>query len=734
MQQDLNDALKGIAQGATPKLSADAMEMLAEYAGIGFFNVHIPTGAIYLNRVIAQLTGYEPGDIPHTADTKFMLTFEEDRPRVFAAMDALDRGEKDAYAIEYRMRRVDGSVVSIAEHAIVLERDKEGHVVRLAGLGQDLSELKWAEERARSIEKEARHLLKDVPDEILAKQNRLLRAANAAAAMIIGGIHHDYEVVLRQAMSILAESVLADRVIIFRNREVDGKLQFFNRFVWSPDISSYDYGDSLYDMEKFLPNWETFAYEGTPVVLLYRDMPQSFKDFEGMSDVKAGMLLPLNLHGEFWGSVAFLNCTEEKLYTEDEAEIMGAGMLVIASSVSRNETFMKLNESRATAMAGTKAKGEFLSRVSHEIRTPMNAIIGMTQIADKTDDVDKIKACLAKIETSSEQLLDIINDVLDMSKIEAGKMEIEHAPFDFADLLRHVSSVNSVRLDQKKQKLVIDIGEPFAHYVIGDRLRLSQVLINLIGNASKFSPEGGEITIRTEKPRELDEGYLLAISVIDNGIGISADKIGQLFDSFEQADGSISRRFGGTGLGLAITKNLVELMGGSIAVESTVGKGSSFRFVVNIGQGELLPTRDDGDGKNSNSAPVPDLSDKRILVAEDIEINREIVAGVLEDTHAELIFAENGQLAVELFKADPTSFDLIFMDIQMPEMDGLTATETIRHSSAENARTIPIIAMTANAFKEDAESCIDAGMNEHVSKPIDVPELYGVLRRYLQAK
>jgi signal transduction histidine kinase/PAS domain-containing protein len=661
-----------------------------------------------------------------------MLTFEEDRPRVFAEMEALERGEKDAYAIEYRMRRVDGSVVSISEHAIVLERDKEGHVVRLAGLGEDLSELKWAEDRARTIEKEARRLLKNVPDGVLAEQNRLLRAANAAAAMIIGGIHHDYEVVLRQAMSILAESVLADRVIIFRNHEVDGKLRFFNRFVWSPDISSYNYGDKLYDMDEFMPNWEEFAHEGEAIISTAREMPPTFKNFEGITDMKAGMLLPLNLHGEFWGSVAFLNCTEEKLYTEDEAEIMGAGMLVIASSVSRNETFMKLNESRATAMAGTKAKGEFLSRVSHEIRTPMNAIIGMTQLADKTDDVDKIKDCLAKIENSSAQLLDIINDVLDMSKIEAGKMEIERAPFDFEDLLRHVSSVNSVKLDEKKQKLVIDIKEPFSYYVVSDRLRLSQILINLIGNANKFTPEGGEITIRVDKPRALDEGYLLAITVADNGIGISADKIGQLFDSFEQADGSISRKFGGTGLGLAITKNLVELMGGSITAESTVGKGSSFRFVINIDKGDPLPKSADGDEKSSRGLLAPDLSGKRLLIAEDIEINREIVVGVLDETHAELVFAENGKIAVDLYEANPTSFDLIFMDIQMPEMDGLTATEIIRRSDAENASTIPIIAMTANAFKEDAESCIEAGMNEHVSKPIDMSELYGVLRRYLK--
>ncbi|GHU66630.1 hypothetical protein AGMMS49983_16660 [Clostridia bacterium] len=726
-----DELLPGINPKARPKLTAEAMEALAEYAGIGYFHINIPTGDIYLNRVITQLTGYEPGDLPQNADTKFMLTFEEDRPRVRAAMEALDRGEKDRYSIQYRMRRVDGSVVSIMEHVIVLERDKEGHVVRLAGLGQDMSPLIWAEEKARSMEAEVRRLAKNAPQGELEDQNRLLRAANAAAAMIIGGYHQDYNVVLLQALSILCESVASDRVSIWRNREIDGHVYFFQRCSWTKEGSFSENDPSgLYDIEESFPDWREFARTGKPLLALKRDLPPGLQNFPGAKDVKSLMLIPLILHGERWGAVTFVDTVNERLFTEDEAEIMGAGTLVIASSLSRNETFQKLNDSRSKAMAGTKAKGEFLSRMSHEIRTPMNAIIGMTKIAEKTSDPEKIQDCLAKIDASSEQLLDIINDVLDMSKIEADKMEIVKEPFDFGDMLRHVSAVVGIKMDEKNQRLIFEQSTPFTRAMIGDRLRISQILINLLGNANKFTPEGGEITIRVSTSEADNQNDFLNIEVCDTGIGVSPEKLGRLFDSFEQADGSISRKYGGTGLGLAITKNLVELMGGTITVESEVCKGTCFRFSIEIEWDDPLSgTFGEGSGDRAGTS-VPDLKGKNLLIAEDIEINQEIVASVLEDTNANLVFAGNGRQAVDLFEADPLAFALIFMDIQMPEMDGLAATRLIRAGAAPNAKTIPIIAMTANAFKEDADLSLRAGMNGHIAKPIDTRELFNTLRKF----
>jgi PAS domain S-box-containing protein len=727
----MNELMSGFNQKTSPKLTAEVMETLAEYAGIGFIHVNIPCGDIYLNRVITKLTGYEPGDIPHTLDTKFMLTFEEDRTRVMAEMEALDRGERDSYQIEYRMRRIDGSAVAVKEFVIVLERDKDGHVVRLAGICEDMSKLTWAEEKNRALEAETRRLAKNVTHGELADQNRILRATNSAAAMIIGGFHQDYETVLRQALSILGESVMADSVSVWRNQELDGKMHFFQRCNWEKSGFVASAKESiLYDSDTTFPDWRNHTRQDKPILALTRDLPDGIRDFPGMERVKSFMFIPLTLHGEFWGSVTFADYTNERLFTMDEAEIMAAGMLVIASSLSRNETFLKLNEARTKAMASTKAKGEFLSRMSHEIRTPMNAIIGMTKIAEKTDDFDKVKDCLSKIDTSSEQLLDIINDVLDMSKIEADKMEIVKEPFDFANMLRHVSGVIGIKIEEKKQKLTFEQAEPFTHAVIGDRLRISQVLINLIGNANKFTPEGGEINVRVSTSLDDKHNVCLLIEVRDNGIGVSPDKLPGLFDSFEQADGSISRKYGGTGLGLAITKNLIELMGGKIAVESELGKGTCFCFTVGIGWGDVLTKNPGTNPHHGSSTSAPDLKGRRILIAEDIDINQEIVASVLEETGAALIFADNGKQAVELFESDPLSIDLIFMDIQMPEIDGLSATKLIRASASPNAKTLPIIAMTANAFKEDAQSSMDAGMDGHIAKPIDAKEVYGVLRKY----
>jgi CheY-like chemotaxis protein len=257
------------------------------------------------------------------------------------------------------------------------------------------------------------------------------------------------------------------------------------------------------------------------------------------------------------------------------------------------------------------------------------------------------------------------------------------------------------------------------------------VLINLLGNANKFTPEGGEIIVRISTSQVDAQTYHLGIEVQDNGIGVSPDKLDRLFESFEQADGSISRKYGGTGLGLAITKNLIELMGGSITVASTVGKGTCFHFTINIEKGEPLSVSNEESDAYSSNATAPALQGKRLLIAEDIEINQEIVASILEETGAELVFTENGRKTVELFAADPLSFDFIFMDIQMPEMDGLEATSLIRASGAPNAKTIPIVAMTANAFKEDAENSLRAGMNGHISKPINVKEVFSVLRKFL---
>ena len=846
-------------------LTENEMEQLCDLAGIGLLNLNVSTGDIQLDRNLTILAGYEPGELPHSENTKIMLTFEDDRPKVSQAFGDIMSGKRDHYQLEYRMRRKDGSIVSVRECAIVSERDMDGNVKRIAGLGLDLSKLKWAEEKARLMEQENRRLAKGATQGELAEQNRMLRAANSAAAMIIGGFHQDYEVVLEQSLQILGESIQADRAYIWRNKEIDGKLYCYPRAQWARLTSStFLDQDFLLAYDEFLPNWEELINQGYQFRTLVDQLSAAMQKFFDMQDVKSVMMIPLFLHGEFWGFVGFDECKNERIFTDDEAEIMSSGALVIASSVSRNETFKNLNEARKTAMDSTKAKGEFLSRMSHEIRTPMNAIIGMTTIAKRTDDIEKVRYCLDKVDVSSRQLLGIINDVLDMSKIDANKLEITNAPFDFEKMIQNIINMMQVRLEEKHLDFHLDINKVFTRNIICDELRLSQVLINLLSNAVKFTPESGSVTLMVRE-HEVEEGKSsLHIEVVDTGIGIDAQSQSKLFHSFEQADGSITRQFGGTGLGLAISKRIVNLMGGDIWVESEAGQGSKFIFEIEVEWGEDLPQKefettvpsslrilvvDDNEdvleyftnilgsfslecdtassgkeaiafveksiekeqyydilfidwnmpvmsGKSTvekikelagdkviyvmisvaewcdiekevkscgvtnflskpvlpsvlydsileltrknlvtmnakDSELVPDWKNKHILLAEDVEINREIVANVLEDTNVQFTYAEDGEQAVRLFREMGEQFDLILMDVQMPNLDGLMATRQIRELEEETGEEIPIIAMTANAFKEDVEVCLEAGMNGHLAKPLNLNELYVVLRAYL---
>ena len=391
---------------------------------------------------------------------------------------------------------------------------------------------------------------------------------------------------------------------------------------------------------------------------------------------------------------------------------------------------------RMEAEEANASKTKFLANMSHEIRTPMNAIIGMTSIAESSKDLERKNYALEKIKDASTHLLGVINDILDISKIEAGKFELSSARFNFEKTLKRIITVIQFRAEEKRQNLEVNIDGNIPAYLSGDDHRLAQVITNLLGNAMKFTPEEGSISVNTLLVSNENGICEIQIEVTDTGIGISPENQANLFEAFTQAESSTTRNYGGTGLGLAVSKSIVEMMGGRIWVESELGKGSTFGFTV-----KLIVSGTDSISETSQSQHTEDndtgeddidtFPGRRILLAEDVAINREIVMALLEPTLLEVDQAENGAEALRLFEESPNRYDMIFMDIQMPEMDGFDTTKAIRSCGASNGIIIPIVAMTANVFREDIEQCIAAGMNDHVGKPLDKQEVIEMLRKYL---
>ena len=552
------------------------------------------------------------------------------------------------------------------------------------------------------------------------QRTKLLQTVNAISAELLSSDNKSFDDEIYQSMKKIGSTLKVDKVQIWRNERKEEQVFCDQIYGW-PTAS---------ETVTFPPSWLPNMMKNQCINENAKNFSSDVRKYMEERNILSVIAIPVFIFNEFWGAVTFSDCQNERTFTDVEEAILRTLSLLFATSILRNKMTEDLVCQTELALAGSKSKSDFLANISHEIRTPLNAIIGMSSIAQRSNDIDDICRNLERIDVAGKQLLSVINDVLDMSKIEAGKIEMEDKPFELIAMLHNIKSIIDVQARQKQLNLVTELSPELPRVVIGDETRLSQVLINLLSNAVKFTSKSGYVYFTVaSKSDPSNEQVQLIFAVRDTGIGIASESLPKLFMNFEQADAGISRKFGGTGLGLAITKRIAEMMNGGIEVESVLGEGSCFTVNVLLRKGadDVIIA-----GKKNTSAPSKDIfANCCALLVEDIEINREIIIAMLSDTGIEIDIAEDGERAVEIFTKSPERYKIIFMDIQMPVMDGYTATRKIRALDIPQAKSIPIIAMTANAFVEDVQRCMDCGMNGHVAKPIDYNELIEQVKEHL---
>lgn len=559
----------------------------------------------------------------------------------------------------------------------------------------------------------------------LRHRDALLQIANMTASTLLASDTEDFDSDLHNSMGMLAKSVGVDRVFIWKNIKEDKEFFVSQIYGWPNGVND---NMNLRTYEEIAPGWDKILRQKKCINGPVTNFPEKDQVRFNDQSIVSIMVVPVFLKKTFWGFVSFEDCRSERDFSEAEEDIFRSVGLSYATGILRNEMTLSLIAAKEAADFSARAKSDFLSNMSHEIRTPINAITGMSAIASRTDDKERVRDCMAKIDVASHQLLGLINDILDMSKIEAGKMVLSSETFDVHATLQNVKSIIDVRASEKGLALNLDIADDVPNIYIGDEMRLTQILLNLLSNAVKFTPKGGKIDVDCRVRSIQEETCTLEFRITDTGIGISDEQKVRLFRAFEQAQNSTAKRYGGTGLGLAISKRIANMMNGDIEIESEVGKGSCFTVFLNMCLGSEHIVGDE----DENDEVLERMYDGyTILLAEDIEINREIVITLLDEKNAKVVTAVDGVEVVNIFAEDPEKYDLILMDIQMPNMDGLTATKKIRALDNSKSKSIPILAMTANAFDEDVKQCLDAGMDGHIVKPIDIKQFFIELSRLL---
>ncbi len=636
-----------------------------EIAHVGSWTYENETNLLIWSDEVYRIFGVQPREFGGTMEAFFGLVVPEDRVTVHDAFfHSLDEGEP-GYEIEHRIMKMDTAEVRYVHEKCLHVRNSSGEVIRSNGMVQDITERRLAEEALRASEEKYRLIAENASD-VIYVMNRTQNRYTYFSPNI------------QQLRGLTVEEAL--------NEPLEAALSLESLIVVKENIAK--------DMKEFI------------------DDPASVKTH--ISEIRQ----PCKNGDWIWVEVS----TKYRYGITGDIEVVGIIRNIDARKKAEKELLIAKNKSDAAVVA----KSQFLANMSHEIRTPMNGMLGMLQLLEMSTLDEEQKELVGICRNSAETLLYIINDILDYSKIEAGKLSLDKRPFSLRDLIHGVIVLFDLVASRKALFLESHIEQDVPDQLIGDPFRLRQILSNLIGNAVKFTKKGRiDLSVRNLQIRNRQE-VTLEFMVGDTGIGISEEGMEALFHRFSQVDGTDTRRYGGTGLGLAISQSLVELMTGRIWVESKMGKGSTFFFtcVLDMADMEQAAIRPTG----PEQGEIEKQSVENLLLVEDDDTSRLLIIKLAMKKGWKITLAENGDDAIDIFRS--TRFDAVLMDIQMPVMNGYEVTRVMRRLEEKSKRHTPIIAVTANAMKTDQEKCLDAGMDDYISKPVNADEFFAVVRKW----